>query len=65
MSTYGFISHSETAFWDAVARTYYGNLAQSHGKASDCVKCGRCEQRCPQHLSIREHLKDVAEELEG
>ncbi len=48
-----------------VARTYYGNLTQTHGKASDCEKCGKCEQRCPQHLPIRQYLEDVARELEG
>ncbi len=47
-----------------VAMTYYGNLTQTHGKASDCVKCGKCEQRCPQHLPIREYLKTVASALE-
>ena len=47
-----------------VARTYYGNLTQTHGKASDCLKCGKCEKRCPQHLPIREYLEAVAGELE-
>lgn len=48
-----------------VARTYYGNLTQTHGKASDCIRCGKCEKLCPQHLPIREYLKEVAAELEG
>lgn len=48
-----------------VARTYYGNLTQTHGKASDCIKCGKCEKRCPQHLPIRAYLEDVAESLEN
>ena len=47
-----------------VARTYYGNLAQTWGKASACVKCGKCEGRCPQHLPIRQYLEEVAGELE-
>lgn len=25
-------------------------------KASNCVKCGKCEQACPQHIAIREDL---------
>lgn len=47
-----------------VAMTYYGNLTQSHGKASECIKCGKCESHCPQHLTIRKYLEDVAAALE-
>ena len=47
-----------------VAMTYYGNLIQTHGKASDCIRCGKCEGHCPQHLPIREYLKTVAAALE-
>ena len=47
-----------------IAMTYYGNLNLTHGKASDCLECGACEARCPQHLPIREYLKDVAKTLE-
>ena len=42
-------------------QVYYNNIAMNgHGKASDCIKCGKCEQTCPQHLPIREHLEQVA-----
>ena len=44
---------------------YYNNiLTRENGKASDCVRCGKCERICPQHLPIRELLKDVAREFE-
>ena len=44
---------------------YYNNIhTQSGTKASDCIKCGRCEQICPQHLSIRELMKEVANEFD-
>ena len=33
-------------------------------RASDCVKCGKCERACPQHLPIRQLLQRVAHEFE-
>ncbi len=44
---------------------YYESLSSVFGKASDCIKCGKCEKMCPQHLNIREHLVDVAKHFEG
>jgi predicted aldo/keto reductase-like oxidoreductase len=29
--------------------------------ASVCKDCGECEEKCPQNLPIREHLRKVAE----
>lgn len=43
---------------------YYNNLALQYGKAGDCVKCGKCEEMCPQHLKVRELLETVAEHFE-
>ncbi|MDO4198855.1 MAG: aldo/keto reductase [Erysipelotrichaceae bacterium] len=45
---------------------YYYNfiLTRDHGKASECLKCGMCENICPQHLPIRDLLEDVAKEFE-
>ena len=34
------------------------------GKASECIKCGKCEQVCPQHIHIRDELEKAAEVLE-
>ena len=39
---------------------YYNSLSSIHGKASECIGCGLCEKHCPQHLPIREYLKEVA-----
>lgn len=33
-------------------------------KASECVGCGICEEACPQHLLIRDLLKNIAETFE-
>ena len=49
--------------WNA---DYYYNVVHTAPgrRASDCVKCGRCEKVCPQHLPIRRLLEDVAKEFE-
>ena len=46
---------------------YYNNVitGEGHGKASACIRCGKCEKVCPQHLPIRELLKKVAITFEG
>ena len=45
---------------------YYNNVitGEGHGKASECIRCGKCERVCPQHLPIRELLKKVASTFE-
>ena len=44
---------------------YYNSVVTKYaGKAMDCIQCGKCENACPQHLSIRELLVQVAEEFE-
>ena len=44
---------------------YYNEVHTAPGRrASDCVKCGKCEKVCPQHLPIRQLLEDVAKEFE-
>ena len=45
--------------------TNYELFAREHGKASECIQCGQCEGVCPQHLSIIDYLKKVAEHYEG
>lgn len=44
---------------------YYHNLSLRHGKAGECIGCGQCEKACPQHLPIRQYLKDVAGKFEA
>ncbi len=58
--------NSVTVFNDPNAKGYYQNVLISgeNGKASDCLKCGMCEEVCPQHLDIRDLLEKVSEAFE-
>lgn len=33
--------------------------------ASGCIRCGKCERHCPQHLEIRKELRQASSELEN
>ena len=48
------------AFRSSAIRACYSKTLIDSGKASDCIKCGKCEKVCPQHLEIRKLLADVA-----
>lgn len=39
---------------------YYGQLTHVHTKPDECIKCGQCEEACPQHLPIRAYLEEIA-----
>lgn len=56
--------HLEEKGW-TVNFTNYANLAKDFGKAKDCIACGQCEEMCPQHLPIIEHLKAVSRHFGG
>lgn len=57
--------NAKNAFHDWNADYYYSNVHTVHnGKASACIKCGKCEAACPQHLPIRELLEKTAAEFE-
>ena len=45
-------------------RRRYERIISKGGKASDCIECGQCEDACPQHLPIRDLLKEVAATFE-
>lgn len=46
---------------DNYRRHYKEQTAEEHGKADDCIRCGKCEGQCPQHLQIRKLLENVAQ----
>lgn len=59
------IMNTKQVHHDWNANYYYHSVHTAPGrKASDCLKCGKCEKACPQHLPIRQLLEDVAKEFE-
>ena len=40
-------------------KTAYSKTVGDNGKASDCIKCGKCENACPQRLEIRKFLNKL------
>lgn len=45
---------------DPSAKMQYLTWSRMGAPASACVKCGKCESHCPQHLEIRAELERVA-----
>lgn len=43
---------------------YYEGCMKGAGKASDCIQCGKCEDKCPQKIEIRKHMKTAVELFE-
>lgn len=53
-----------TIYSDKAAAAHQENwLVSGHGKmrADECIKCGKCEAVCPQHIAIRDELEKTAD----
>lgn len=49
---------------EAGFKNRYKNTTKDGGVAGDCIQCGQCEGKCPQHLPIIEHLAEIAKVAE-
>ncbi len=56
--------NGKKAYGDVYAKAKYDHVTEEKGKASDCIKCGACEDSCPQKLDIRDLLEEVAREFD-
>ncbi len=39
-------------------------MRKNSSAASNCIECGKCEKHCPQHIAIRQELKNARKKLE-
>ncbi|MBR3643706.1 MAG: aldo/keto reductase [Parasporobacterium sp.] len=51
----------KAARWEYIQTTV---MRKQTSGASQCIGCGKCEKHCPQHLPIRQKLKEASAELE-
>lgn len=53
--------------WFSGIKAYFmcTTLRTNPSNASKCLKCGKCEQHCPQKISIRQELEQVKKHMEG
>lgn len=54
-----YLQYTRYGLKEAIPERYKGMKV----KASACIECGECEQRCPYNLAIRERMKKVAADL--
>ena len=56
--------YAEGRFWSFIEYVMCTTLRKNSTGASNCIKCGKCEKHCPQHIEIRKNLDDAKKELE-
>lgn len=52
-----------TGLTQYITSTAATNLEKNYG-AGNCIQCGKCEKKCPQHIPIMKSLKDVKKRME-
>lgn len=57
--------NGKTVYQDDTQDAAYTAHTAENGKASSCIRCGKCEKICPQKLPIRELLTNVARTFEN
>jgi predicted aldo/keto reductase-like oxidoreductase len=60
-----FSAYNDRAISGNFTAQYQYALRAGHHNAGRCTRCGRCEGKCPQALSIRDDLARVSKTFEG
>ncbi len=50
--------------YNMVKYSWENEIGEEH-QAKNCIKCGKCEQACPQKLSIRQDLERVQQDMDN
>ncbi|MDI3537816.1 MAG: uncharacterized protein PWP30_2298, partial [Eubacteriaceae bacterium] len=50
---------------ESMIKRRWGGFMLEDVKAKHCIKCGKCEEVCPQKISIREDLAKLQKELDA
>ena len=57
---------SSDGYWKALTEYFMiTGVRKDYTGPGNCIGCGKCEQHCPQHISIREELKNAKKAMEG
>ena len=51
---------------ETIAKDRYKALVTNKGRKNPekCIKCGKCEEACPQHIEIRSNLEKAKEHFQ-
>ena len=60
-----FFYNEVVTFKDPTGVMVYKEFMTPEQRATACTECGECEEKCPQHIPIREELKKVHPVLSG
>ena len=57
---------SSDGYWKTLTEYFMmTGVRRDYTGPGNCIGCGKCEQRCPQHLPIRQELQNAKKALEG
>ena len=54
-----FTAYNKKLAGDEDYKEYFANSTDKIGRADMCIRCKKCEQACPQHISIVQKLAEI------